>query len=269
MEQRQVLQKKFYVDNILKKELDKIKTVVTKKDRDFVMVIDGEEGSGKSVLAMQIAKYLDPDFNIDKLVFNSDDFIEAIKKVKMNSCVLLDEAYSASNARASLTEVNRAMVGVATEMRQRNLFVIFVLPTFFDLDRYFALWRCRALIHVYFDRKGDRGSYIIFPKTQKKLLYLNGKKKYDYSNPQSPYPPCRFYNNYTVDETAYREKKSQAFSKRAVSIRSQNWMLQRNSLIAHLYKKYNYTQQKIADLFNEYGVPGVERKMISVVLSSK
>jgi pantothenate kinase-related protein Tda10 len=124
MEQKTIQKQKdgFFVDNILKQELDRIINAVTKKDRDFVMCIDGEEGCGKSVLAMQIAKYLDKYFNLDKLVFNSDQFTDLIKKVKTNSCVVLDEAYNSANARASLTEVNRSMIAIATEMRQRNLF---------------------------------------------------------------------------------------------------------------------------------------------------
>lgn len=265
MKQELIVKQKesFYIDPILKQELDRIKIAVTKKDRDFVMVVDGEEGSGKSVLAMQIAKYLDHDFNIEKLSFNAEQFIDKIKKVKSNSCIVLDEAYNASNARASLTEVNRSMVAVATEMRQRNLFVIFVLPTFFDLDKYFALWRCRALIHVYFNKKGDRGKYIIFPKTQKKLLYLYGKKKYDYSKPHSPYPPCSFSNHYTLDEKEYRELKSQAFKKRVVSNMARNWFLQRNAYIKFLFQQHGLTQDEVAKIPANYGIKAVGERQIS------
>lgn len=266
-ESKQKVEGEYFIDNILRQELDKIKLAVTKKDRDYVMVIDGEEGSGKSVLAMQIAKYLDPDFNLDKLVFNSNQFIDSIKKVKRHSCVILDEAYNASNARASLSEVNRSMVAVATEMRQRNLFVIFVLPTFFDLDKYFALWRCRALIHVYFNKKGRRGKYIIFPKTHKKLLYLNGKKKYDYSKPQSPYPPCDFTNHYVLNEEEYREKKSQAFKKRVVSNQARKWFLQRNAYIKYIYSTLGMAQEDVSKIPQNYGVACINQRQISTILN--
>ncbi len=197
----------YFIDNVIKEQLVNIKKEVIKKDRDFVLVIDGDEGSGKSVLAQQIAKKLDPKFDLDNICFNADQFIKRLKESPKYTCIVLDEAYNAASSRGSLTEVNRSMVGVATEMRQRNLFVIIVLPSFFDLDKYFALWRCKSLIHVYFAADGSRGRYIIFPKTSKKYLYLNGKKFYDYSKPKSPYPPCRFNNHYTVDEIEYRKKK--------------------------------------------------------------
>ncbi len=129
-----------------------------------------------------------------------------------------------------MSEVNRSMAGVATEMRQKNLFIIIVLPSFFDLDRYFALWRCKSLFHVYFTEKEDR-RYIIFPKSQKKYLYLAGKKTYNYSKPRSPFPPLVFPHVYTVEEGEYREKKSMAFTKRRVSNQARKWLMQRDAYI--------------------------------------
>jgi hypothetical protein len=63
--------------------------------------------------------------------------------------IVLDEAFMAASSRSVLSEVNKAMMGLATEMRQKNLFVIMCLPTFFDLDKYFAIWRSRMLLHMY------------------------------------------------------------------------------------------------------------------------
>lgn len=243
----------YYIDNIVKSEFDKIKKLVTKKDRDWVCVIDGEEGSGKSVLAQQFAKYLDANFNVDNICFNSDQFMDRIKKAPKYSCIVMDEAFSSANSRASLTEVNRAMVGLATEMRQRNLFVIIVLPSFFDLDKYFALWRCRCLFHVYFKMNGERGQYVLFPKTAKKLLYLNGKRTYNYSKPKSPYAPCTFRNHYTVDEHDYRTKKATAFKKRATSNQAKKWKAQRDGLINEMYHNLNVKTSDIVKSLLKWG----------------
>lgn len=257
----------YYIDPITLKELERIKHAVINKDRDFVMVIDGEEGAGKSVLAQQFAKFLDPEFNIDKVCFNADQFIAQLKHCKMNSCIVLDEAFSSANSRATLTEVNRGLVGVATEMRQRNLFVIIVIPSFFDLDKYFALWRCRALFHVYFDKKGGRGQYIIFPKSKKKYLYLTGKKFYDYSKPASPYPPCKFPNVYTIDEDDYRRKKSEAFKKRTVSNMAKRWRGQRDALIHELYNEYKLPSIKFERIFIKYGQKTISQREIQRILN--
>jgi len=225
------------------------------------------EGVGKSVLAQQIAAYFDPDFTIDNIVFNSDDFLKIIKdpKTKKGTCIILDEAFSAANNRASLTEVNRAMIGVATEMRQKNLFVLMVLPSFFDLDKYFALWRCRVLIHVYFTPEEKR-HYVMFPKDSKKMLYLTGKKTYSYVKPRSPYPPFVFPNFYTVDEAEYREKKSLAFSKRTVSNQARNWLMQRNSYIKYLLGLGGLAQEDIANIPSNYGIKTIGQQAISTIV---
>lgn len=252
----------YYISPPSEKELDRIKKAVINKDRDFVMVIDGEEGSGKSVLAQQVARKLDPKFCIDNICFNADQFIERLKKAPKYSCIVLDEAFSSANSRSALTEVNRSLIGVATEMRQRNLFVIIVIPSFFDLDKYFALWRCRALFHVYFDKSGGRGNYIIFPKSKKKYLYLTGKKFYDYSKPASPYPVCRFNNHYTVDELEYRKKKAEAFKKRVVSNLAKRWKLQRDALVRELYHNKKVRSAQFEKIFVSWGAKPVSQREI-------
>jgi len=253
---------------IFARELDKVKKRVLNKDRDFVCVIDGEEGVGKSVLAMQIAAYFDPAFNIDKIVFNSDDFLKLIKdpKTKKGSCIILDEAMNAANARGSLTEVNRSMQGVASEMRQKNLFILMIIPSFFDLDKYFALWRCRALIHLYFTPEEDR-HYIIFPKEQKKLLYLTGKKTYSYSKPKSPFPPFTFPNYYPVDEQEYRFRKERAFRKRTVSNQARNWLMQRNAYIKYILETLGIAQDDVAKIPSNYGIKTIGQQAISRIAS--
>ena len=256
------------VDPITKAELKRVKHVVTKKDRDFVLAIDGEEGSGKSVLAQQLAKELDPNFNLDNICFNADQFISRLKKAPKFSCIVLDEAFSSANSRSALTEVNKSLIGVATEMRQRNLFVIIVIPSFFDLDKYFALWRCRALFHVYFNKKGARGQYVIFPKTQKKYLYLTGKKFYDYSKPRSPYPACSFKEYYTVDEQEYRKKKAEAFKKRTVSNLARRWKIQRDALIKEMYHNKEVKSSKFEKIFLNWGAKPVSQREIQRIVQN-
>jgi len=264
MKQKLIQQQKeeYYIDPIMDRQLDKVKYAVMKKDRDYVMVIDGEEGSGKSVLAQQVGKKLDPKFNIDNIVFTADQFMRSIKTARRFTCIVLDEAFNASNARASLSQVNRAMLGVATEMRQRNLFIIMCIPSIFDLDKYFALWRCRSLLHVYFRKDGSRGRYLLFPKTKKKYLYLNGKKTYNYSKPRSSYPPLVFSNYYVVDETEYRKKKADAFKKRTVSNMARRWKEQRDALIKELYHNWKVSSADMGIKLQEWGAKPLSEREI-------
>lgn len=260
-------EKSLWIAPIVKEQLTNIKRRVLDKDRDFVLVIDGEEGSGKSVLAQQIGSFLDPAFTLDNIVFTSDGFLKLIKdpKIKKGSCIVLDEAMAAASSRGSLSEVNRSMQAVASEMRQKNLFIIFCIPSFFDLDKYFALWRCRALFHIYFTPEENR-RYVIFPKEHKKLLYLNGKKTYSYAKPYSPYPPFSFPNYYPVDETEYRLKKATAFKKRTVSNQARTWMVQRNAYVKYILTTLGIAQEDVAKIPANYGAPTLSQRHISHIV---
>ena len=258
----------YFIDNIMRNNLDEVRYRVLEKDFDFVTIVDGREGSGKSVLAQQLGAYLDPNFSLDNIVFTSEDFIKKIKdpKVKKGSCILLDEAFNAINSRASMSEVNRSMGAIATEMRQKNLFIIIVLPSYFDLDKQFAIHRASSLVHVYLKDNVERGQYLIFPRSKKLYLYLNGKKTYNYSKPKSPYPACRFVNHYTVDENEYRLKKAEAFRKRTVSNQARNWLNQRNSFIKYIYKVMNLSQEELGKIPTNYGIVPVGQRHISRIL---
>ena len=204
----------FYMDGFLKTNMDRAKEII-KKDWDMVFVVDGMEGSGKSVLAMQIAKYLDPSFNIDRVVFNPFDFSQAIIHAKKFEAVVYDEGFTGLSARATMSTINRSLVTMLAEIRQKNLFVFVVMPTFFDLDRNVALWRSRALFHVYAEGF-KRGSFSFFNSERKKNIYIFGKKTYSYNCKGSMSKPNfygSFTNYYVLDQDLYRRKKKAALER--------------------------------------------------------
>lgn len=197
---------KFYMDKYLTNNLDTAKKVI-KKDWDMVFIVDGYEGSGKSVLAQQIAWYCtDGNFNIDNIAFTPNQFQEAILKAPKYSAVVFDEAYSGLSARAAMSKINRVLVKMLAEVRQRNLFILIVMPTFFDLDRYVAIWRSRALFHVLVGKDWSRGKFAFFNQDKKKALYALGKKFYAYSKVQNNFW-ADFVNHYVVDMEEYKKKK--------------------------------------------------------------
>jgi len=200
-----------YVDGIHKKNLDVAKGII-KKDWDMVFVYDGMEGSGKSVKCMQDAFYCDPTLTVDRITFNPEDFEEAIMKASKYQAVVLDEAYGGLSSRGAMSSVNKKIVQMLTVIREKNLFVFIVLPSFFDLDKYAAIWRSRALIHVYTGDKFTRGFFKFFNTDRKKTLYIEGKKSYNYFASKPNYIG-RFTNIYPVDEAAYRKKKTETSMK--------------------------------------------------------
>lgn len=198
------------MDGYLKKNLDKAKEVI-KKDWDMVFAVDGMEGSGKSVLAMQCAYYCDPTLTLDRIVFTADEFKTAIKKAKQYEAIIFDEAFRGLTGKQTMSRINQSLVKMIAEIRQKNLFVFVVMPTFFDLEKYVALWRSRALIHVYTGDQFERGRFAFFNTDRKKTLYVLGKKFYSYGKAKANFFG-KFTNKYPIDEEGYRKKKAKVLS---------------------------------------------------------
>jgi len=195
-----------YIDGYHKQNLDVARTII-KKDWDMIFVYDGYEGTGKSVKCMQDAFYCDPTLNIDRIVFNADDFQKAVEKASKYQAIVFDEAYGGLSSRGAMSTVNKSITQMLTVIRAKNLFVFIVLPSFFDLDKYVALWRGRALIHVYTGDNFKRGFFEFYGKDRMKNMYVMGKKLYNYSC-QKPNFRGAFTNTYVIDEALYREKKN-------------------------------------------------------------
>jgi len=181
-------------------------------------LIDGVEGSGKSTLGMQIAKYLSPNFSVEHVCYTPEDFLEKIKRhnfLQKGDCILLDEGFTV-NSRASMSQMNREFLGVLSECRQKNLFLIIILPSFFDLDKNLALWRSRGLFHVYHESM-ERGFFNYYSYEKKKYLYVTGKKFYDYKKAKKDFAG-RFTKYMPINEEEYRKVKLHAFEYRTVPI---------------------------------------------------
>lgn len=204
----------YYMDGYLKKNLDMAKNII-QKDWDMLFIYDGSEGVGKSVKAMQDAYYFDNTFNVDRITFTPNEFRKQIVESKPYQAVVFDEAYTGLSSRATMSRINRTLIGMLAEIRQKNLFVCVVMPTFFDLDKYVALWRSRALIHVYTGENFQRGRFAFFNVDRKKQLYIKGKKFYNYGVVRCNFHG-KFMNKYPVDEAAYRLKKKRSLTEREI-----------------------------------------------------
>lgn len=214
------LDKNIYYDNYLLENLKIIKRAVH-HDRDAVIVVAGDPGSGKSVFAMQLAKFLDPSFNIDNIYFEGEKLIRKLVSpdTKPRQAFIYDEAREGLSARSSMSKQNKTITDCFAEIRQKNLFIIVVLPDFWDLDSNVANKRSRYLFHVYEKPNPEategedpfqRGYVRFFNRKDKYKLYILGKKFHDIWAIEPSVHPFVFKNQYVVDEARYRELKYQA-----------------------------------------------------------
>lgn len=196
---------KFYMDPSLKSNLMLARKAL-RNDWDFIALIDGVERGGKSVLGQQCAHVLDPSFCLKRMAFEGNGFKDAVLDAKQYQAIIFDEGLRGLSARRTMSNINTRLVQMLAEIGQRNLAVLVILPSFFDLDKNIALWRSRALLHIKTVGEFKRGMFAFYSGKRKKELYIKGKKMYDYSK-VTPNFLGRYPNHYTINEAEYREAK--------------------------------------------------------------
>lgn len=225
----------FYMEKDLYNNLQTLKKAI-KDDWDFIFLVDGYEGSGKSVIAQQCAYVCDSTFNIDRIVFNHEDFRKAVLHSNKYEAIIFDEAYTDLSSSSTLTAINRSLCGMLTEIRQKNLFIFIVCPSFFDITRYVAVHRSQFLIHCKTEAGFSRGHYKVYTRDKKKVLYLLGKKTYSYSEKTVKRDfRGNFRKFYTVDSEEYKKRKEHALAYSKIDT-PDTFQSQRNSIIYCLHK---------------------------------
>ncbi len=125
-----------------------------KKDWDWLVCIDGYERTGKSTLALQMCRVVDPNFDIDQVVFDWNDLKRLALELPRCSAIFYDEARMLTRER--LKEWNIHMMQALSVIGFRNQFFIFNFPDFWELDPYIKDHRCRTRIYVS-SYRGNRG----------------------------------------------------------------------------------------------------------------
>lgn len=240
----------YHIGDNLKSKWDKLKDgKLTKHDEDRFYVIDGREGSGKSLFAMQQAAYIDPTILenegkkiLPRICFTPEEFLYAIRHTKSTAgetkAIIFDEAFRGMSSKGSISAVNKKVVQALMEMRQNNLVVFLVSPSFYLLELYPAMMRSNALFHVVKDRKSKRRIVRIFGFESKAKLYQIGLRK-GWGYPIKTSNKVNFFNKYPGGdefEQAYRKKKRDSLREEGKQEESiSKWKVQRTLAIKTLY----------------------------------
>lgn len=254
-------------------QLDEAKKDVVEYDQDRFYVITGREGTGKSTLACQLAYYLDRNFNLDNVVFTAEEFSKIIQNAKKHTAIIFDEAFNGLSSRGSISRQNKEIIRLLMECRQRNLFVFLVLPSFFLLERYPAIFRSEALFIVGRGIKNhkNRRYYKVFGYDQKRLLYIRGKPLMNH-NAVKVYLKHAFYSKLppTIDREEYKDKKLKAFRARPKDDfdgrRSMKGVIQRDIAWFYLNKVLKVRLEDISNFAGSKGHP-IGRSTISEAIA--
>ena len=177
-----------------------------------------EVGTGKSVLFTQIGEAwtsiinelhgTDITFTQKNIVFRPKDLIKRSFEVPKYSCIIVDEwedAHYWSELAMTLRKFFR-------KCRQLNLFILVIIPNFFQLPINYALGRSVFAIDIKFKGQFERGYFNFYDFESKRALYIKGKKTHNYYVAKPSFSG-EFEDGYGIPEDEYRKAKREDMEK--------------------------------------------------------
>lgn len=119
---------------------EEIRTLIFKKNRNVLIVITGGTGTGKSYVAIKMAKDLDPTFTEEtmkeRIISEPKDFLNIMDNPTLTKgkVLIFDEAGVGIPAREWYSINNRAIDYILQTFRYKNLIVIFTVPLLSYID---------------------------------------------------------------------------------------------------------------------------------------
>lgn len=105
-------------------------------DHAVIVAIEGKTGTGKSEVAMRLCEQVDPNFNIERVVFHVNDYTDLmVKKFPKGSAFILEEAQVAAHNRNYYSKQNKTMFYNFTTQRLFNYLTVMTLPDTDTLDK--------------------------------------------------------------------------------------------------------------------------------------
>lgn len=213
-----VTDKQYHMEPKLIKKFDLMIDRCTGKNKfDNVILVDGDEGYGKTNLSVAGAYYMawktKRQFSVNNIFFSPEKFIEFAGKTK-EQIIVFDEAALIALASDWQNRMQKKMVKFLMAARKKKHIYFFNVPKFFRLNEYLVVDRAIALIHVYARRERELGRFVYFTKKKKNELYYEIKrsKRRDYKG---------FYNFHgtfpeslskLIDEDKYEDMKDEVIA---------------------------------------------------------
>lgn len=182
-----------------------------KLQQDWVNVVSGGEGGGKSTLSLEEAVLFNPNFNPKEHgAWNLKQFIELSRKYRKepHTIIFLDEAANLFLSKESAAKSNIILVKLFISNRSFQHHYILNIPSIFWLEKYIREFRIRSLNYVWIDWKNIEDRWFAFYSKQQYLNILMDSKK------------ARLY---TVNPTAFVRMYRPNFVEKYVGLQGDLW----------------------------------------------
>lgn len=104
-----------------------------RQNKNALLFISGPTGSGKSYSCLRIAEELDPDFNIDRVVFSTLELMELINSgtLKKGSVIVNEELGVSASHKNWMSQINKCL-GFLTQTFRHRCFVLLMNSPYMD-----------------------------------------------------------------------------------------------------------------------------------------
>ena len=211
-----------------------IKNKINNDDSQFLAIISGGVGSGKSLFAQWIGYAIDPTISADRICFSKKEFIDAVLKYKQK-VIIADEGISIFFSRASMTKEGRLVSELMAQIRQKNLCILICVPEILTMD-WTVIKATNMAVHVWESKKKInnrlvtiKGNAAIYPDIPGHLFktkiinYVRKKRNNPFAKVYRPNPWCTQPGTpkgegfkepwYPIGEEVYRQKKEDVLQK--------------------------------------------------------
>jgi len=128
------------LDSITKEELKNVVKNRLEKEYDFVLLINGKVGDGKSMLAAitnaYVSKFTGGNFDTNKIFFTTTEYRMEENKLKPKDCLDFDEGEEIFFSRRAMSADQQKMVLKFAQIRQQNYFITICAPSLFLLEKW-------------------------------------------------------------------------------------------------------------------------------------
>ena len=198
------------MNKLYKHNLNLIKNLIVNKDFDWIHLIIGKEGCGKSTLAIQTCKAIDPTFNASRVINDLEELKRVVRNSSAGQAILIDEGALFFFSGDAMTKDVKKIVKLFTAFRRYNLFFVVCVPCYYDIVSRIRDKRVKSGCIVY--RRGVFGFF-----SRKRLNMIRKHRK----NNSEIYPRANFVGTYPKLETQlwlnYLKKKDEILAEETKS----------------------------------------------------
>ena len=248
------------MDKYLKDKMDLMVNRTTGKRKfDNLVLIDGDEGYGKSNLGAYISAYVSSKtgrpLTLANVFFDLDRLLEFAMHTE-EQIIFWDEGALGGLANEWWNKNQKKFLKLLMVARKRRHFWIICIPKFFKLNEYLVIDRSIGLVHVYAKDELEIGRFAYFGKKRKEQLYHDWRKSKQrnygkFSNFRGKFPEAlpKIFN-----EKDYDRKKDIAIMSMDKEVEKKTPTMVRREFAIKIIKKWiekgvEMTQKEQADYF--------------------